>query len=130
MMSFDNWAKLAVGSILLFAILFLTYHFSYTSTKKRIAFVVSIVSLIVACMSVTLAFQKFSIDKNDNPAIVFAQESRVKIEPNQRSEEAFRLHEGTKVQVLDTINDWKQIKISDGTTGWIRKEDIKLLNSF
>ncbi len=130
MLSFDEWAKLAVTTAILFVILFLVYHFSYTSAKKRIAFVISIISILVTCISVTLAFQKYSLDQNDNPAIVFVQESRVKTEPNQRSEEAFRLHEGTKVQVLDTVSDWKQIKITDGTTGWVRKEDIKLLNTF
>lgn len=129
-MSFDNWAKLAVLAVILFVILFLAYHFSYGTAKKRMAFVSSVLSLIIACVSVALAFQKFNIDKKDRPAIVFAQESIVKTEPNLRSEEAFKLHEGTKVQVLDTVSNWKKIKIADGTTGWISSEDIKLLNRF
>ncbi len=129
-MSFDSWAKLAIIAVLLFVILFLAYHFSYGTAKKRMAFVSSVLSLIIACVSVALAFQKFNIDKKDRPAIVFAQESIVKTEPNLRSEEAFKLHEGTKVQVLDTVSNWKKIKIADGTTGWISSEDIKLLNRF
>ncbi len=129
-MSFDNWAKLAIAGVFLFVVLFLAYHFSYATSKKRIAFVVSIVSLLVACCSVAIAFQKYSMDSKDQPAIVFAQESRVKAEPNLRSEEAFKLHEGTKVKVLDTIDNWKKIKIADGTTGWIASDDIRLLKDF
>ena len=99
----DTWAKFAIGGVLIFVLLFLMYHFSYSTSRKRIAFVVSVVSLLVACISVALAFQKESLDKKNNPAIVFAQESRVKVDPNQTSEEVFRLHEGTKVQVLETL---------------------------
>ncbi|MBU2928136.1 tetratricopeptide repeat protein [Winogradskyella psychrotolerans] len=126
----DTWAKIAVGGVLLFVIIFLAYHFSYTSSKKRIAFVVSIVSLFVACVAVAMAFQKDGLSKKDNPAIVFAQESRVKTDPNPTSEEVFRLHEGTKVQVLETYDDWNKIQLSDNSTGWIPKKDIKLLKIF
>ncbi|WP_178986604.1 tetratricopeptide repeat protein [Winogradskyella helgolandensis] len=126
----DAWAKIAVGGVLLFVIIFLAYHFSYTSSKKRIAFVTSIISLFVACISVFMAFKKDDLNKKDNPAIVFAQESRVKTDPNQTSEEVFRLHEGTKVQVLETYEDWNKIQLSDNSIGWIPKKDVKLLTIF
>ena len=126
----DTWAKIAVSGVLLFVLLFLMYHFSYTSSKKRIAFVVSVISLFIACFSVAMAFQRDSLDKKDNPAIVFAQESRVKSEANKTSEELFRLHEGTKVQVLETYEDWKKIQLADKSTGWIPMKDIKLLKDF
>ena len=64
---------------------------------------------------------------NHKPAIVFSQEALVKTEPNLRSEEAFRLHEGTKVQILDTLKNWKKIKLTDGKTGWISSNAIKAL---
>ena len=126
----DTWAKFAIGGVLIFVLLFLMYHFSYSTSRKRIAFVVSLVSLLVACISVALAFQKENLDKKNNPAIVFAQESRVKVDPNQTSEEVFRLHEGTKVQVLETYEDWNKIQLSDDSMGWIPSKDIKLLNFF
>jgi tetratricopeptide (TPR) repeat protein len=126
----DTWAKIAIGGVLLFVLLFLMYHFSYRTSKKRIAFIISVLSLLIGCFSVAMAFQKDRLNKKDNPAIVFAQESRVKVDPNQTSEEVFRLHEGTKVQVLDTYEDWKKIQLSDNSTGWIPSKDIKLLKLF
>ena len=59
---------------------------------------------------------------------MFSQEALVKSEPNLRSEEAFRLHEGTKVQILDTVKNWKKIKITDGKTGWISSDNMKALS--
>jgi tetratricopeptide (TPR) repeat protein len=127
--STDIWAKIAVVGVILFVLLFLIYHFAYTSYRKRLAFVISIISLFVACFSVVMAFQKERLVKKDNPAIVFVQESRVKSEANQISEEVFRLHEGTKVQVLETFEDWKKIQLTDNSTGWIPSGDIKLLKN-
>ena len=129
-MSFDTWAKTSVAFVLCFVILFLLYYFAYSTINKRIAFIGSITSLLLLCVSLGLAFHKFNIDKKNKPAIIFAQESKIKSEPNSRSEESFRLHEGTKVQVLDTVKDWKKIKLSDGKTGWVNSEDIKMLHDF
>ena len=129
LVNYDTWAKIAIGGIVLFILLFLSYHFSYTTSKKRIAFIISIISLFIGLASVFMAFQNYALENNDRPAIVFAKESRVKAEPNLRSEESFRLHEGTKVQVLDTVNSWKKIKLSDGTIGWIPSQDLKLLKT-
>ncbi len=126
-MSFDAWAKIAVGLVIVFVILFLSYYFSYATLKKRIAFVVSLAAISLACVSLVLAFHKYNLEKNDKPAIVFAKEAQIKSEPNLRSAEAFKLHEGTKVQVLDTVNNWKKIKLADGKTGWIVSDDIKAL---
>jgi uncharacterized protein YgiM (DUF1202 family) len=65
--------------------------------------------------------------QKDKPAIVFTQEVEVKSEPNIRRTEVFRLHEGTKVQILDTVNNWMKINLADGKTGWIPNDDIMAL---
>ena len=127
MMSFDAWSKIAVSLVILFVILFLSYYFSYTSFKKRLAFIGSLASVVLACAALSLAYHKYNLEKNDKPAIVFAKESQIKSEPNLRSTEAFKLHEGTKVQILDTVQNWKKIKLADGKIGWIVNDDIKAL---
>lgn len=126
-LSFDGWAKATVVFVFAFVILFLMYYFAYSSLKKRLAFMTSIASLALFCITLALAFHSYNLEQKDKPAIVFASESKIKSEPNSRSEELFRLHEGTKVQILDTINNWKKIKLSDGKTGWVLEDDIKPL---
>ena len=127
-LEFDYWAYISVGMVLLFVVLIILYYFSYSTTRKRITFLLAFTSLFLGVLSLAISFKKFDYDKNNNPAIVFAQESEVKTEPNLRSEGAFELHEGTKVQVLETYDsNWTKIKIADGKTGWISSEDIKAL---
>lgn len=128
--SFEIWAYLTVIFMILFVILFMTYYFSIGTSTKRFSFVSSLSSIILSLVLLVFAFKKDSMDKKHNPAIVFSQESLVRTDPNLSGEEAFRLHEGTKVQVLDTANDWSEILLVDGKTGWIVSEDIKLLKKF
>jgi len=40
------------------------------------------------------------------------------------------LHEGTKIIVLDMVDNWKKIKLVDGKIGWIIASDINLLKPF
>jgi hypothetical protein len=126
-LTFDGWAKLSVVLVFCFVTLFLIYYFAYETLKKRLAFISSLTALFFMGLSLLFAFHKYNLDKNDQPAIVFSKESKVKSEPNFRSNESFILHEGTKVQILDTVNNWKKIKLQDGKTGWISSEDIKAL---
>ena len=126
--SFDGWAKLSVALVILFVCLFLSYYFSVSTNKKRLLFLSSFTSLLLGLIALSFAFQKHGFDQNNKPAIVFAQQAEVKTEPNLRSESAFNLHEGTKVQILESYDDnWLKVKIADGKTGWISSEDIKAL---
>ena len=126
-MTFDNWAKLSVLLMSLFVVFYLVYYFNDRTLKKRLAFITAMSFLVLSCCAVGLAFGNYNRIQKDQPAIVFAKVAQVKSEPNLRSSESFKLHEGTKVQILDTVNNWKKIKISDGKTGWIPNADIKVL---
>ncbi len=126
----DGWAKASVLCILLFVLGFLGYYFAYSTLRKRLFFIASIVVLILGILSVSFAYTAFAKAEKDHPAIVFTPEVEVKSEPNLSSTQAFTLHEGTKVFVLEEEKQWNRIKLIDGKTGWIPKDDIKLLNDF
>ena len=129
-LSFDQWAYLAVFSIILFTLLYIAFYYFRYSTRKRVAFISSLASLFVAIIAVIFAFVQYNDFLADQPAIVFVDEVVIKSEPNDRSLEVFRLHEGTKINVLDELNDWKKVKIADGKTGWLSSKDIKMLRDF
>lgn len=123
--NFDQWAYLSVVLIILFVISYIAFKFFNYSTKKRISFVASITFLLLSITAITAAYLNYSDFKKNRPAIVFNEESLVLEEPNTRSKEVFRLHEGTKVFVLDELKQYYKIKLADGKTGWISSEEIK-----
>ncbi len=128
--SFDQWSYLAISLIILFVLAYLAYFFLRFASQKRIAFIVSIFALGLGALSILIAYLQYQDFENDNPAIIFSKEVKVTSEPNTNSEAVFTLHEGTKVNVLDELNDWKKIKIADGQTGWLPKDNLKLLKEF
>lgn len=124
-LSYDGWGVLAVLFSIFGAVLFLLFYFAYNSTKKRLFFTTSIISFILLIVTLFIAFHQYNQSKKNVQAIVFAGEVLVKSEPTNNAKKAFTLHEGTKVDVIDTVDNWKKIKLSDGKIGWLLIKNIK-----
>ncbi len=129
-LTFDQWAYTAVFFVILFVLAYLAYYFLRYSSHKRVAFITSMISLVVAIICVSFAFIENKNYNSEQPAIVFVAECLVKSEPNERSSEVFILHEGTKVQVLEGLEDYKKIELADGKIGWVQEDEIRLLKDF
>ena len=129
-LSFDQWAYFAIAMILLFVFSYLAYYILYVALQKRISFIISMSALFLCVVSVTFAYLQYNNYKSNNPAIIYEREVVITSEPNKSSERIFTLHEGTKVNVEEELNDWIKIKIADGQTGWLPKETLKLLKDF
>lgn len=128
--SYHTWTYFAIGAMLVFVILFIAYYYAYGQSRKRLLFAVGGVFLFLSVLSVVFAFQQRSLIDQRNPAIVFAEETTVKSEPNLGSDEIFRLHEGTKVFILDTMNNWKKIRLADGKVGWLPEDELRSVKDF
>lgn len=126
-LSYNNWSYLAVFFIFLFALLFLGYHFSYSSNKKRLLFIMSNLSVLFTIISLAFAFHTFKVASNKSEGIIYARQTSVKNAPMLSGEDNFIIHEGTKVQILESVDNWKKIKIADGQTGWIIASELKEL---
>ena len=48
-------------------------------------------------------------------------------EPNLGASEVFILHEGTNVKINRKLNDWLEISIADGKTGWCKAQSIGII---
>jgi tetratricopeptide (TPR) repeat protein len=122
---FDTWAWIAISFAFVFLLSFMGYYFSQTAALKRIFFVGMFVILLLILMSISAAFFEKSHFDNEKPAIVFAESAEVRSEPQKASASIFMLHEGTKVYVEETLENWKKIQLTDGTEGWIDSKAIK-----
>ena len=128
LMPSDFWALI---SIVLFAAalaLFLVFRLGASRGLRRTGFYCSIVALILSASSFGMAqWQRNSYLKADG-AIVMKPVASVKSSPSRdSSKDLFVLHEGTKVTVLDTVGEWKNISLSDGRQGWIEESDMEMI---
>jgi len=123
--TFDTWALIAVIASFLASLLFLLYHFSGSSKMKLLYFNTTIFSVFVMLVSVFFAFDNYDSVQKNRTAIIFAAKTEIKNAPTASSDEVFELHEGTKVIILDELDNWKKIKIADGKVGWINQDNLK-----
>lgn len=120
----DFLAINCVAFSFLFALFFGLFYFS----RKRLFFGISLIALFLFLIGFLISLQQDFYQKNNKFAIVFAEKVNVQDAPNEHSSTVFELHEGTKVQILDAVADWKKIKIADGQVGWMDKKALKTLN--
>ena len=122
---YNTWAWISVALSTLFLLFFIGYYFSERTLYKRIYFIGMFALLLLLLLSVSAAISEKNSYENEKPAIVFAEIANVKSEPQKLSPNVILLHEGTKVFVLETLDNWKKIQLTDGTEGWIEQNTIK-----
>lgn len=127
-LSYNQWAIVAVVFSFLGSIFFLFFYLATTPSKKRFYFITSTLSFIFLIFTFFITYNQYTFAQNNKAAIIFAEKTEVRNAPTLNSEEVFTLHEGTKVVVLDAIDNWKKIKIADGKLGWIIADEVKELN--
>jgi hypothetical protein len=125
MFHFNTWAWISVVFGFLFLGFFIGYYFSLAAVLKRIFFFGMFVWVLFLLVSVGAAIFEKNHFVTDRPAIVFAEVTEVKSEPQKASPATFILHEGTKVFVKEILGKWKKIELTDGTEGWIESEAIR-----
>ena len=125
--SYNAWAWISVGLAFLFLLFFCGYYFSGVAIYKRIFFIGMFIIVLMLVLSILSAVFEKRQDKMERPAIVFSGIASVKSEPSASSSDAFTLHEGTKVYVLEALDNWKRVQLQDGSDGWIESSAIKEL---
>ncbi len=118
-----TWFSIIFSILTLVSFILFLYHSS--ATIKRISFSAMFVFILlgVLCFFAAHFFTQFAT--KDKAAIVFEDSIEVKSEPKEDAETAFTLHEGTKVYVKETLENYNRIQLADKTEGWILSTAIK-----
>ena len=126
--SLDTWSIITLIIAMLSCILFIFYLFSRSPKVKRTSFIIFILSFGLTFFLLFINFEIYNVQRNLEFGIVFEKAIEVNFEPNDKSEVLFEIHEGTKIQVIENFDiDWLKIKLSNGQTGWVIKNKIKII---
>ncbi len=123
----DLWALISVISFIACISLFLIYLLSRIITIKVTSFYVGIIFLVISISSYIFGYQLNKIQLTHNKAIIFTPTVIVKSSPSDTGTNLFIIHEGTKVEIIDKIGNWSEIKIADGSRGWIMETDMQII---
>lgn len=123
----DTWA---IISILSFAISILglgLFLFSRKRAIKQVSFSTALLMFIVAFIAFNFSASQKDKLINRNSAIIFEPSVSVKSSPSAGGTDLFILHEGTKVNILEELGEWKRIVISDGNEGWMPASAMEVI---
>jgi len=125
MFSSDSWAWFTIFSFFLAAASAALYIISGTILMKKIAFWTGSVMLLVTLVIGQWSLVSYLQFKNQHEAIIFTPTVTVKSSPDPKSVDLFVLHEGTKVSLTDQIGTWYEIRIANGSVGWLPAENLE-----
>ena len=114
-----------IGLLTLACLVFAGYLQSRQSRQKRRFFVLSLFLTLLSVSSFGLALDRQARVALQPEAIIFAQTTDFRSEPNLRSEILVQLHEGTKVRVEDQVEQWVKVRLANGTVGWLTQSDVQ-----
>ncbi|MBI9032877.1 MAG: tetratricopeptide repeat protein [Bacteroidales bacterium] len=121
----NGWAVFASLIFILVLLFACIYILSKRIEIRKFAFFTGIVLLSLDIASFAFAYQKYRDFTHLREAIVFEPTLNVNSSPDSNSKEIFVIHEGIKVRVLDTLDDWYRIELSNGSEGWIKSQYVK-----
>ena len=125
LMDIDMLAALNIV-LLTLALLLLTFYIAIPNLMiRKFSFWAGVTLLLFFSLGVIAASQRNHIITSNHEAIVFAPTVNIKSSPDENSKDIFVLHEGTKVTLMDIVAEWQEIRISNGSVGWIKASDIK-----
>jgi tetratricopeptide (TPR) repeat protein len=126
-LSTNAWAILSVCTFLILLCSALLYLLSYKLWLKKAGFWVGLVCLIISIVSFANGFQLQKMQSARNTAIIFTPTVTLKSSPAESGTNLFILHEGTKVEIIDAVGEWRNVSIADGNKGWVKLADIVVI---
>jgi tetratricopeptide (TPR) repeat protein len=117
-----GWAIWSIVSLTLLLVLIGLYLFSNKIIIRKLCFAFSFLFLVTTALSLNFAFIQQKLLTNSKEAIVFTPTVSVKSSPDINSVDLFVIHEGIKIEITDNIGEWSEIKIANGSKGWIKKD--------
>jgi tetratricopeptide (TPR) repeat protein len=121
-LSLNEWTWLAAISIWLWLLLLTLLQFrpALKPVFKSYTAWLGIVAAIL-CIGFSAAFY---FDRLEQRAIVIDQEAVARQAPIDESQNAFTLHDGAELQVLDQKDQWLQVRVDPRRIGWVRKDSV------
>ncbi|MBI9052914.1 MAG: tetratricopeptide repeat protein [Bacteroidales bacterium] len=125
--SSDLWAAISIVLFTL-ALTFISFYFySKGISFKKLSFWLGFVLAVFSSISFVFSNQQKNTIISGKTAIVLSPSVTVKSSPDASGTDLFVIHEGTKVSIDDNISEWSEIKLSDGSKGWIKLEDLGII---
>jgi tetratricopeptide (TPR) repeat protein len=123
----NKWAVISIVTFVLFLLFLSVYFYSSAYKLKVISFWAALLFLAGSVLSLSLTLRNKSLVYDSHKAIIFAPSVNGKSSPDNSGTDLFILHEGSKVSIEDEVGEWYEIKLSDGSKGWVPSDCLSII---
>lgn len=134
----NTWAWLALGAFIIFLGAVALYLFCPVVAWRKVGFFGGFAVLALTVVAALLAIRNASICSATDRAVITVPSTILSTSPRtprDRSEEAILLHEGTTMQVIDSVSSrtdsvktvWVDVQIDNSHRAWIRRDAIEMI---
>lgn len=124
MMPLQVWIGLSIAIFILMLLGFFVFAFSQTVWLRKTSFYVSVIALVLSVVACINAGSLYRRDTQRAEAIITQGVVNAKSSPDRSGTDLFTIHEGTKVQIKETIADWCCIHVGNNI-GWMQLEHLE-----
>lgn len=124
LLSPDQWALISLLIFVFSLSAFFLYMFTNGYGLKKFGFTAGVILVALSLTGIFFMQKRKQLIRHSRGAIVIAPVVNVKSSPDEQGTSVFVLHEGTRVVLLDSVLQWKEVKIPDGNKGWIEDRDL------
>ena len=121
----NSWSTTFILSLWLMFISAAFYLLGRTSRIKKMSFILTSLFFLISIFTYTTAAHSKKMYHDDQQGIIMSASVYVKSSPDEKGNDLFILHEGTKVDILEKFENWNKIKIANGTIGWLKLNDLE-----
>ncbi|MCX6304716.1 MAG: tetratricopeptide repeat protein [Bacteroidetes bacterium] len=121
----DTWAMMFICMVVAGLLGLVMYLASRVLVLRKIGFWAALGLFLLSFVSFVFAWNGYNFANSASEAIIFAPTITVKSSPDDKSTDLFVVHEGTKVKLLDNISGWYEIRIANGSVGWLPKNSLE-----
>ena len=115
-----NAAALWSGISFALAMLLLTAALFVSGWKRTGAFATAGLLGVIVLFALGILVHKIRYDATITEAIVMTEKADAFSGPGEDNTHIFTIHEGTKIVVERSQDDWNLVRLSSGAGGWIR----------
>lgn len=124
------WMSLALGSFVIFVLLIFLFTYGRSERKRRIGFYAGLVALVLCIVLNLFVYRSYRFITDRSEAILTAPVITLQSSPDSSSQDIAVVHEGHKVRVLDRVGGYAEIRLADGTVGWVPEDTFDIINDF
>jgi tetratricopeptide (TPR) repeat protein len=123
--SSNQWARTGVFLFIISLIAAALFLISASVLFRKISFWSGIIVLTATVLSFLFSISSYREFSTKSSAIIFTPTVTVKSSPNDNSVDLFVIHEGTKVQITDTVEGWSEVHLANGNVGWVKADTYR-----